>query len=317
MKAQLRVSLPRLSALGEAAVVGYRLLDSQGQVEAEGEASAPQLKALARGRVLLVWLHPDDSLCTQVELPALPAPRLAAAVQCAAQGLILGDVAAVHVAHGPRAADGSVAVAWLAHETLHGLAQWLQVAGLRPQGLYPDAGVAGAGLDPACSLHTGLRRAPAAQHGWPRALGLCAVAAAIWTLGLNLHAAHLADAGQQLRQRMHQQVRAAYPQLPVILNPLQQVRQQLAAGQGSAAAPFNQLLMAAGSAMPFLAGGVDQLTYNDGVLDLQPLPGARTPPADSSWQAQLATQGIEASSSAHGWTLRPAAVDREEVANAQ
>ncbi|MCS5517246.1 hypothetical protein NWF32_27125 [Pseudomonas qingdaonensis] len=59
----------------------------------------------------------------------------------------------------------------------------------------------------------------------------------IWTLGLNLYAARLADTGQQLRQHMHQQVRAAYPQLQVILNPLQQVRQQLAAGDNGAVAP--------------------------------------------------------------------------------
>lgn len=317
MKAQLRVELPRLAELGTAAAFGYRHVDRHGQVETQGQAMAGELAPLARGRAVLVWLHPDDSLCTQVVLPPLPATRLAAAVQCAAQGLILGDVAAVHVAHGPRAADGSVPLAWLAHEALQGLAQWLQAVGLKPQGLYPAAGSSGEGAEPACSLHGGLRRAPAAAHGWPRAFGLCAVAAVIWTLGLNLYAAQVADAGQQLRQRMHQQVRAAYPQLPVILNPLQQVRQQLAAGQGSAGAPFNQLLLAAGSAMPFLAGSLEQMTYNDGVLDLQPLPGASKAPADSSWQAQLASQGIEASSSPHGWTLRPAAATGEEVANAQ
>lgn len=170
---------------------------------------------------------------------------------------------------------------------------------------------------PVASLHTGLRAAPSAQHGWPRALALCASAAVIWTLGLNLYAAQLADAGQQLRQHMHQQVRAAYPQLPVILNPLQQVRQQLAAGQASASAPFNHLLLAAGEAMPFLAGAVEQLTYNDGVLDLQPLSNAARPPADDAWQTQLAGQGIAASRSAHGWSLRPASATGEEVAGVE
>lgn len=175
----------------------------------------------------------------------------------------------------------------------------------------------GACACPVASLHGGLRAPPGAPHGWPRAIALCASAAVIWTLGLNLYAAQLADAGQQLRQHMHQQVRAAYPQLPVILNPLQQVRQQLAAGQASATAPFNHLLLAAGEAMPFLAGGVAQLTFDDGVLDLQPVPGAAQPPVDNVWQTRLAGQGIAASSSGHGWSLRPASVTGEEVAGVE
>lgn len=315
MKSQLHMALPRLAALEGGARVGYRQLDRQGRTEAEGEAAQAQLKSLARGREVLAWLHPDDSLCTELVLPPLPAARLGAAVQCAAQGLILGDVRAVHIAHGPRAADGKVAVAWLGQAALQGLAQWLSNAGLKPRGLYPTP--ARAGACPVASLHSGLRAPGAAQHGWPRALALCASAAMIWTLGLNLYAARLADTGQQLRQHMHQQVRAAYPQLQVILNPLQQVRQQLAAGDNGAVAPFNHLLQAAGSAMPFLAGAVEQLTYHDGVLDLQPLPGAARPPADNAWQTQLAAQGIEASSSDHGWTLRPATATGEEVANVE
>ena len=316
MKAQLQVALPRLDALGDWAQVVYRQLDRQGRVEAEGEAAQAELKGLARGRQVRVWLHPDDSLCTELTLPPLPTARLAAAVQCAAQGLILGDVRAVHIAHGPRTAEGKVAVAWLAQEALQGLAQWLSIAGLRPCALLASAHTRD-GLDAVCSLHTGLRAPPSAQRGWPRAIALCASATVIWTLGLNLYAAQLADTGQQIRQHMHQQVRAAYPQLPVILNPLQQVRQQLAAGQGSTTAPFNHLLLAAGEAMPFLAGAVEQLTYNDGVLDLQPLSNAARPPADNAWQTQLAGQGIAASSNAHGWSLRPASATGEEVAGVE
>ncbi len=58
----------------------------------------------------------------------------------------------------------------------------------------------------------------------------------MWTVGLNLYAARQADEGQRLKALMSQQVRQAFPELPVVLNPLQQARQQLTVRQTGAAA---------------------------------------------------------------------------------
>jgi hypothetical protein len=69
---------------------------------------------------------------------------------------------------------------------------------------------------PGC-LHARLGQAP--SGGWGRALACVALAAAIWTTGLNLYAARQADEGQRLKALMSQQVRQAFPEVPVVLNP--------------------------------------------------------------------------------------------------
>ncbi|WP_409286091.1 GspL/Epsl periplasmic domain-containing protein, partial [Pseudomonas protegens] len=106
-----------------------------------------------------------------------------------------------------------------------------------------------------------------------------------------------------------QRVRQVFPQLPVVLNPLQQARQQLAAQQSGAADPgqgFVNLLLQAGSAMPFMVGSVQSLSYADQRLQLELLPD--TPKrADSGWQGALAQAGYSVQAQANGWTLSPAA----------
>lgn len=62
-------------------------------------------------------------------LPPLPAPRLAAAAACALDGLALEGRDALHLAHGPREADGQVQLAWLARPALARLQRLL--AGVR------------------------------------------------------------------------------------------------------------------------------------------------------------------------------------------
>jgi hypothetical protein len=99
--------------------------------------------------------------------------------------------------------------------------------------------------------------------------------------------------------------------LPVILNPLQQARQQLAARQKGAAEdpaqPFNRLVLQAGSGMPFMAGTVERLTFVDGTLQLSLLADARRSAndKDKDWQAALAQVGISATADDEGWLLRP------------
>ncbi|MDD0974710.1 type II secretion system protein GspL [Pseudomonas fontis] len=336
MTAQLRVVLPPLETLHAEVAVAYLLIDRQGRIEAEGEAVAAQLARLAKGRALMALLHPRDAVLTTLALPPLPEARLGAAVQCAALGLVLGDIKALHIAHGPRGVDGQVAVAWVGREKLQHLGRWLQASALKLRGLHalepcgsrpcrrcqhrevagtasmlspagpaPTACAVGQPL-PAWGLQGGLTQAASSPRGWGRALACCAVAVFIWTLGLNLYAARLANEGQQLRQQMNAQVRQAFPQLPVVLNPLQQARQQLQAGHAAddPGNTFNRLLAEAGQAMPFLAGAISQLDYANGILELKPLSGAAKPTAQGSWLTDLGNKGIQASATAEGWTLR-------------
>jgi general secretion pathway protein L len=181
----------------------------------------------------------------------------------------------------------------------------LLATGVEVQNVTGDARWSGA--LPGWGLHGRLQQA--ATGGWGRALACTALAVAIWTLGLNLYAARQVDEGLRLKAQMSQQVRQAFPELPVILNPLQQARQQLAARQSGAAAEpgqrFTGLLALAGSSLPSLAGSVDSLTYEQGRLQLSLLPDARSPALAADGQALLAQAGFSANRDDQGWTLGP------------
>ncbi len=133
---------------------------------------------------------------------------------------------------------------------------------------------------------------------------------AVWVVGLNLYAAREASQGQQLKSQMNQRVKQAFPELPVILNPLQQARQQLAARhKGAADDPsqnFNRLVLQAATGIPFMAGSVERLTFVDGTLQLGLIADARRTGNDKDWQTTLAQAGISVTADDDGWTLCPA-----------
>jgi general secretion pathway protein L len=99
----------------------------------------------------------------------------------------------------------------------------------------------------------------------------------------------------------------------VILNPVQQARQQLSARQSGVASDpaqrFASLVLQAGSGMPFMAGGMQQLLFTDGVLQLSRVGEGRPASADKTWQATLAQAGIAAEATDDGWILRAAALE--------
>ncbi|MEX5546023.1 type II secretion system protein GspL [Pseudomonas pergaminensis] len=339
---RLRIGLPPLDQLSAESLVRFAWLE-RGVVVEEGSQSLAQLGKSRQAADC--FLHPRDSLLTSLELPPLPAAKTAAAVACAAQALILGPVEQMQVAHGPRESDGRVQVAWVPTAGLERLAQLpLKLRGLYPapyalpvgaaaldegylltreslqQGAVHPLGVQAlevplveaaqrwSGPVPAWGLHG--RFNPPSTGGWGRALACVALAVAIWTLGLNLYAARQVEDGQRLKALMSQQVRQAFPELPVVLNPLQQARQQLAARQSGAADDpgqrFTRLLQLAGSHLPFMVGSVDNVSYEQGRLHVELLADSRNPTAEGEWQAALAQAGFAASRDEHGWTIAPA-----------
>lgn len=373
---QLRVGLPPLAQLSLDSEMDCAWLDRQGQVVREQRQTFSQLAQLAKQPALSAFLHPADSLLASIDLPPLPANKTAAAVQCAAQALMLGDSNDMHIAHSSRDEAGQVQIAWAPRQRLLHLGQLLKQAGLNLRGLYPAAyslpvlpGTVACRQDghlllrdsvqvarvqplfdeeigdwlltcgtplhwigstpppeaqlpmaeaqrwtgplPGWGLQGAVQQQRSEHRGWGRALGLCALAVAVWVIGLNLYAAREASQGQQLKTQMALRVKQAFPELPVILNPLQQARQQLAARQKGAAEdpaqPFNRLVLQAGSGMPFMAGTVERLTFVDGSLQLSLLADARRSAndKDKDWQAALAQVGISATADDEGWLLRP------------
>ena len=103
-------------------------------------------------------------------------------------------------------------------------------------------------------------------------------------------------------------MKQVFPELPVVLNPLQQARQQLAARQSGAATDatqvFTNLLTQAGLAMPFMVGSVQSLSFAGERLQLELLPD--TPKtADSAWQGALLQAGYSVQAQGNGWALSP------------
>lgn len=373
---QLRVALPPLAGLTLDSPLDYAWLDRQGQVTSAGQSTLLALGQRSKTPAISFFLHPQDSLLASLELPNLPASKTAAAVQCAAQALILGHFEQMHIAHSPRDEQGRVYITWISRSWLTQFGQLLRLARLNLRGLHPaayclpvgegpvaclqdahllvryslqqaqvhpqpdealadlllEAGGSlqwiGAGLGddsierlpdarrwsgplPGWGLHGAMARSSTGESGWGRAAACCALAVAVWSVGLNLYAAREASQGQQLKAQMNQRVKQAFPELPVILNPLQQARQQLAARQnGSASDPtqrFASLLTQAGNAMPFMAGSVQHLSFANAELHLSLITEARRAPSDKQWQSALSDGGVEVSASDDGWSLRAAA----------
>ncbi|MBO1113436.1 GspL/Epsl periplasmic domain-containing protein [Bordetella petrii] len=309
----LRVALPPLAAWSDTTPLAYAWLDRQGRAARGGRLAAAALAAAFPQARVQAILHPDDVIVAAVSVPAVPASRHAAAVRGTLEGLVLGDLEALAVGHGGRAADGTVLAAWMARDALRAAWQRLSAAGLAVQAFYPlqvwsDAPEQArpAALDgihdarwqapgPGWSLALP-QLAPRQPSRWRGAWAWLAAAAAVWILGLNLYAVQLGDEAGRLRQRMEQDVRDAFPDIPVVLDPLrqaQQARDALRAGQGKAAGnDFLSLARVAAQVLPFAADAVDRLAYRDEVLTLRlhdghadaapgsaPAAGAATPSA--------------------------------------
>ncbi len=126
MKAAWRCLLPPLNEFAEAAPLHCLRLDARGAVQERIEVSLAELARRRQGLPVALFLHPRDCRLVSLELPALPAAKLAAAVNCVAEALVLGDPAQLRLAHGPRGADGRLTLGWLEASALASLEQAVQ-----------------------------------------------------------------------------------------------------------------------------------------------------------------------------------------------
>ncbi|AYD64216.1 general secretion pathway protein GspL [Achromobacter sp. B7] len=117
------------------------------------------------------------------------------------------------------------------------------------------------------------RLAPVRASRWRPVWRWGAAAAVVWIAGLNLYASRLSAEADALTAGMRQQVLAAFPDLPVVLDPARQAQQgldALQANRGAASAgDFLPLARAAAQTLPFAADKVARLTYADQALTLQ------------------------------------------------
>lgn len=141
------------------------------------------------------------------------------------------------------------------------------------------------------------------------ALAWGAAALAVWLTGLNLHALRVAAEGQALKQQMAAQVKAAFPELPIVLDPLQQARQlrdARKAGTASTATPdFSTLLRASTALLTQSAGQVQRVDYRDGQVEIRWRDGAMLRAAElEALQGKAGERGLVLESDATAVRLR-------------
>lgn len=291
MKNTLRIALPALDEFGADSPLAYAWFDRRGRCTQQGELTLRAMGNAYPQAACEAVLHPADVIATTVQIPAVARARFAAAVHSALEPLVLSDLSTLAIGHGPRRPDGSVALAWSPREPVRRAWSLLSAQNLRVHALIAPQTLAAETSTPA--LPTPLRDpadprwqapspswslampqlAPARVSRWRPVWRWGTAAALVWIAGLNIHASQLRAEADALRNGMRQQVLTAFPELPVVLDPVRQAQQGLdglAANRGAAnAADFLPLARAAAQTLPFAADKVARLTYADQALTLQ------------------------------------------------
>ncbi|OZI20993.1 hypothetical protein CAL26_26485 [Bordetella genomosp. 9] len=333
MKTVLRLALPPLRALNPDMRVAFVLLDRERRILREGELPLREIAAVTPAARVEAVLHPLDTVDTFITLPPLRGDRLQAAAVAQVEPLTLSSTDDLAIAFGPRDDAGRAPVAWTDRAVL--VRGWtaLAEAGFDVAALYPtrvaapqagadeSAGIAPLGLpadarwrqaSPAWSLALPeLRPAMRGGQRWRAPLAWAAAALAVWLIGLNIHAAQLAGEGAALRQTMISRVADAFPDLPVIVDPLKQAQQRvdaLRAARGAASDDdFMPLALAAATLLPAGTLQLAALSYQDGQLTIDVDDNGRPPPpANGAPQRQATAMGLALEATRTGWKLMPA-----------
>lgn len=310
MRQHLRLALPPLGSLTSDTKLAFVLVDREGRAARAGELPLAQLGAQSGAEPVHAVLHGDDAIVASVAVPPVSSQRLKAAVVGTVEPMTLSDIKELCIAHGPRAADGTVTVAWTARRPLEDAWALLAEAGLNivafvPQSLalpaadpHPEdplvlpAGPRWLAPMPDWSLAQDELRPAAASGRWRKAAYWSAAAAAVWVIGLNLYAAQLGSQVKTLQKNMNEAVVRAFPQIPVVIDPVRQAQSQrdvLRLAQGETADDdFMPLALATAQVLDFAQSHVRGLRYDKGVLTLT-LAEGYSPPANEAALAQSAS----------------------------
>lgn len=310
MRQHLRVALPPLSQLVRDSILPFVQVDTQGGVARAGQVSLAELGGQSGSGPVYAILHPDDAIVASTTLPPVPARHLDAAVTASIEPMTLSDIDDLCVAHGPRAQDGTVTVAWTARRPLEDAWALLVAVGVNvvafiphtlaipdtdPQPDHPlelPAGPRWLAPLPVWSLARSAARPPSTRSYWRRPVYWVAAAVVVWVVGLNVYAARLGHQVQALQHEMRLAVMQAFPQVQVVIDPVRQAQQQrdaLRRLQGDAVDDdFVPLALAAANVLDFSEGRVRALHYTQGVLTLT-LAEGYVPPANEAALAQSAS----------------------------
>ena len=310
MRQHLRLALPPLTQLVRDSILPFVQVDTQGGVVRAGHVPLAGLGGQSGSEPVYAILHPDDAIVANTTLPPVSARHLDAAVSASIEPMTLSDIDELCVAHGPRAQDGTVTVAWTARRPLEDawallVAVGVNVVAFIPHALaipdtdpQPDrplelpAGPRWLAPLPAWSLARSAARPPSTRSHWRRPLYWVAAAVVVWVVGLNVYAARLGHQVQALQHEMRLAVMQAFPQVQVVIDPVRQAQHQrdaLRRLQGDAVDDdFVPLALAAANVLDFSERRVRALHYTQGVLTLT-LAEGYAPPANEAALAQSAS----------------------------
>lgn len=310
MRQHLRLALPPLETFTSDAGLAFVLVDREGRAARAGELSLAQLGAQLGSEPVHAILHADDAIVATIVVPPVSSQRLNAAVAGTIEPMALSDINELCIAHGQRATDGTVTVAWAARRPLEAAWALLAEAGLNvvafvPQSLalpaadpHPEkplslpAGPRWLAPLPEWSLARDELRPAAASGRWRKALYWAAAASTVWVIGLNWYAAQLGSQVNTLQKNMQNAVVQAFPQIPVVIDPVRQAQNQrdaLRLAQGQAADDdFMPLALATAQVLDFAQSHVRGLQYDKGVLTLT-LAEGYSPPTNEAALAQSAS----------------------------
>lgn len=331
MKNQLRLALPPLAQITPESIMAFALFDRNNRLLRSGELPLKQLAQAVPVEHVQAILHPGDAIVVTIHLPPLPAKRLDAAVQASVEPMALSDIANLCIAHGPRAADGGICIAWTERRPLLEAWQQLGNAGLKliaivpfalalpeddphpDQPLAPPIDARWQAPLPHWSLAQPEWRPASQTRRWRGATLWAGAAAALWLLGLHIYAAQLGGEARTLQASTEQAVRTAFPSITVVIDPIQQARTQrdmlrLASGAANQD-DFMPLSVGAAKVLDFADGHVASLHYEKGKLTLVLAEGYTPPSNEAALHQAAAVQSLaleKDTNNIHTWHFRRA-----------
>ncbi|WP_159078935.1 GspL/Epsl periplasmic domain-containing protein [Orrella marina] len=302
MRQHFRIQLPALKSVNAASLVELVQVDPSQRVVHTHHLRLDMLADTVRSAHVYVLLDPADAVVAEISLPPLPRTRQREAVVASVEPMILGRLDTTLITYAPRDEQtGTTQVAWTDKDALLRVWRLLLELGLKVKGIMPGqplpdqergvfeaedslTGNGGAEIRPALPALSGCsftlaHEEPLSRPGPTRSTMIwTAVAAGVWIVGLNLYAMQLNREAETILQAIESTVRAGFPEIPVLLDPVIQAQRQLdlleRKASGTSQDPFIELVADASVLLPFVSSRVRTLEYENGHLTLGLASGA-------------------------------------------